>query len=370
MGKGLEEMTRPAVFTLQPYEAGKPIAEVRRELGISDVIKLASNENPLGPSPRVIAVLREEAARVHFYPDSNCFYLKQDLAAHTGFAPEQILVGNGSDELLKLIAETFILPGDEVIVADPTFSEYEFVTKIMAGNCVKVPTKDFRHDLEGMLARITSRTKIMVICNPNNPTGDMLTAAEVDSLMQALPEHVLIIFDEAYAEYVTSPDYPDTSRYLREGRRVVVLRTFSKIYGLAGLRVGYGITTPEIAALVNRVREPFNVNLLAQEGARAALADQEHVQKSRQLNKEGRDFLSSEFQRLGFSFVPSQTNFIFVDVGIDSRTVFQKLLRQGVIVRSGDIFGCPTMLRVTVGTMAENRRFIAALETVLKELQA
>jgi histidinol-phosphate aminotransferase len=369
MDDTLQSMARPAVFDLKPYVAGKPAEEVERELGITNVIKLASNETPLGPSPKAVVAMREAVAKAHVYPDSNCFYLKQDLAVHTGFGPDNILVGNGSDDLLKLIAETFVLPGDEVIMADPSFGEYEFVTRIMAGTCVMLPLRDFRHDLPAMLARVSERTKILFVCNPNNPTGSIVERSEVEELMRRIPDHVLVIFDEAYVEYATSPDFPDSLRFVREGRKAIVLRTFSKIYGLAGLRVGYGITTPEIAALVSRVKEPFNVNAIAQAGARAALTDQEHVHKSRQVNTEGLAYLYSEFAGMGLRYVPSQANFVFVDVGHDSRAVFQKLLHKGVIIRTGDIFGTPTFIRVTVGTRAENERFIAALKTVLEEVK-
>jgi len=369
MGKSLQDMARPAVFELKPYVAGKPIEEVERELGITNVIKLASNENPIGPSSKAVAAMQEAVTKAHIYPDANCFYLKQDLANHTGFDLENILVGNGSDELLKLIAETFVSPGDEVIFADPSFVEYEFVTRIMAGNCVMVGLKDFRHDLPAMLARVSDRTKIMFVCNPNNPTGSMVTQAEVEELMSCIPEHVLMIFDEAYVEYAASPDFPDSLRFIREGRKVITLRTFSKIYGLAGLRVGYGITTPEIAALVSRVKEPFNVNAIAQAGARASLADRDHVLKSRQVNAEGLEYLYTEFTKMGLYYVPTQANFVFVDTGHDSKVLFQNLLRKGVIVRSGDIFGTPTFIRVTVGTRAENERFVSALQETLRELK-
>lgn len=356
---------RPEVFRLKPYVPGKPISEVERELGITGVIKMASNENPLGPSPLALEKVRETLNELNLYPDSSCYYLKKKLAEKLGFEEEAFIIGNGSDELLRLITETFVGPLDEVVYGDPSFVEYEFMATIMGGKCVAVPLRDFRYDLKSMKEKINDCTKIVYICNPNNPTGSMVTAQELREFMNGLPDDILVVFDEAYYEYVDSQDYLSGVEFLREGRNVIVLRTFSKIYGLAGLRIGYGITTPEIAGAVNRVREPFNVNSLAQAAAMGALDDEEHLKKSRANNQKGKEFLEKSFTAMGLSFVPTQANFIFVDLGRDCRPVFQALLKMGVIVRTGDIFGYPTFIRVTIGTPQENERFVEALKTIL-----
>ncbi|SMB92567.1 histidinol phosphate aminotransferase apoenzyme [Thermanaeromonas toyohensis ToBE] len=362
----LAPQCREAILEIKPYVPGKPIEEVQRELGIQDVVKLASNENPLGPSPEAVLALREAVEKIHFYPDGTCYYLKEALAAKLGVTPDKLIIGNGTDEILKLLAEAFVNPGEEIVVADPTFSEYEFAAQVMGGRAIKVPCRDFRHDLTAMAEAITSRTRLVFICNPNNPTGTIVEQDELDAFLAKVPTNVLVVIDEAYNEYVTSPAYPDSLAYVRSGRpNVIVLRTFSKIYGLAGLRVGYGISQPEIIHALNRVREPFNVNFLAQVAATAALKDEIHVAKSREINREGKEFLYRELEALGLQFIPTEANFIFVDVGRDSREVFNRLLRKGVIVRTGDIFGYPTFLRITIGTPRQNQRLIASLREVL-----
>ncbi|MGI6037869.1 MAG: histidinol-phosphate transaminase [Limnochordia bacterium] len=350
---------------IKPYVPGKPIEEVQRELGLKDVIKLASNENPLGPSPGGLKAVEERIGSIHIYPDGSCFQLKDALSRHLQVDREQIMVGNGSDELLKMIGEAFLNPGDEVIMAQPSFSEYNYVARLMGAVEVVVPTKDYTHDLEAMADAITEKTKIIFVCNPNNPTGTIVKRREVEDFLQRVPDNVLVVFDEAYYEYVDDPDYPQTLEYIAAGRNVITLRTFSKIYGLAGLRVGYGVATKEVAQLVDRVREPFNVNSLGQIAGVGALADTDFLQRSRQVNREGRDYLYQAFADLGLRYVPTQANFILVDVGQDSSDVFKKLLAQGVIVRSGDIFGLQTYLRVTIGKAEENERFINALKKVL-----
>jgi histidinol-phosphate aminotransferase len=365
MGK-VEEMARKTIFGISPYVPGKPIEEVEREFGVSDCIKLASNENPLGPSPKAVAALQEAVTGVNYYPDGNCFYLKRDLAAHLGCGEDQLIIGNGSDEILQLIAATFLDPGDEVVYAQPTFSEYEFVSRVMDAVPVAVPVRDdFTHNLQAMAARITPRTKIIFICNPNNPTGSIVAAEEMELFLRGIPETVLVVVDEAYREYVTDPRYPDSMELLKAGHRLIILRTFAKIYGLAGLRIGYGVSGPGTIALINRVKEPFNVNLLAQVAARAALRDTKHLERSREMVIQGRRFLYDSFDRLGLSYIPTQANFIFVNIKKDSRAVFPALLREGVIVRTGDIFGYPDYIRVTIGTQEQNQRFLEKLQQVL-----
>lgn len=365
---GLGPAIRETILRIQPYVPGKPVEEVQRELGLRDVIKLASNESPIGPSPLAMEAVRQSIPRLHVYPDGAVRDLREKLAARLEVVPDQVVVGNGSDEVIKLLAEAYLQEGDEVIFAAPTFGEYAYVTRLMGATEKPVPTQDMVHDLDAMLEAVTPRTKVLVICNPNNPTGTYVGQQAVDRLLQQLPPHVLVVFDEAYVEYVEADDFPDTLRYVRQERPVLVLRTFSKIYGLAALRVGYGVGPAAIVQHLLRVKEPFNVNSLAQQAALAALDDHQHLERARQVNREGKALLQQELPRLGVRVWPSQANFLWMDVGCDGRTVFQQLLRRGVIVRTGDIFGHPTFLRVTVGTEAENRRFLAALEEVLAQM--
>ncbi len=365
----IKDLGRKVIFSISPYVPGKPIEEVERQLGITGVIKLASNENPLGPSPMAVDAMRQALGRVSNYPDSNCYYLKKELALHLGCREDNLAFGNGSDELLKQIAETFLNPGDEILFAQPSFSEYEFVARVMDAKPIAVPLKsDFTYDLDAMLQKINSRTKLIFICNPNNPTGTIITASELFDFLNKVPEGVIVILDEAYHEYVTDPRYPNSLELIEEGKNVIILRTFSKIYGLAGLRIGYGIASPEIISMIQRVREPFNVNLMAQEAARASLYDKDHLMESKNLVIMGREYLYRAFDKLGLRYIPTQANFIFVDVNRDSVTLFNSLLRQGVIVRTGDIFGYPSYIRVTIGTPEQNERFINCLERALNEV--
>ncbi|MGI5912261.1 MAG: histidinol-phosphate transaminase [Syntrophomonadaceae bacterium] len=366
MSDFVKRRARSEIFNLKPYVPGKPVEEVQRELGIDNIIKMASNENPLGPSPRAMKAVSQILDQLHIYPDANCYYLKQKLARLLDFDTQGIIIGNGSDELLKLLAETFLNAGDEIIYAYPSFSEYDFTATIMGAKSVKIPLQNFRHDLNAMLTAVTPQTKIIYICNPNNPTGTTVTGNEIDTFMAQVPEDILVVFDEAYAEYVMNDSYTSGLKYVRTGRNAIVLRTFSKIYGLAALRIGYGITTPEIAAAVESVTEPFNVNMLAQVAATAALDDKEHLQESKKINQLGKDFLYNEFEKMQLSYIPSETNFIFVDTGKDSKEVFQQLLKKGIIIRTGDIFDYPTFIRITVGTQEQNSRFAKELRNILE----
>lgn len=365
MDNFVTKRARPEIFNIKPYVPGKPIEEVKRELGLEDIIKLASNENPLGPSPLAVQAIRQMLDQLQLYPDSNCFSLKQRLASINGLDSSGVIIGNGSDELIKLISETFLNQGDEIIYAQPSFSEYEFGAKIMGANCVPVPLKNFTHDLDAMLEAVTPNTKIIYLCNPNNPTGTIVTGVKIDEFMQKLPETALVVFDEAYYEYVQDPAYESGLKYIAKGRNVVVLRTFSKIYGLASLRIGYGLTTPELADAIARVREPFNVNTVGQVGALAALNDTPHLQQSQEINNSGKAYLYAQFKEMGLDYVPTEANFIFVDTGKNCKEVFSALLAEGVIIRTGDIFGYPEFIRVTVGTPGENERFIKSLKKVL-----
>ncbi len=350
------------IRNITPYVPGKPIEELERELGISGSIKLASNENPLGPSPKAMMAIKKAVEGLNRYPDGSGFYLSQALARKYGVDISQIVLGNGSNELIELLVRTFVQPGDEVVSADPSFVVYRMITQAASGVNVVVPCKDMRHDLDAMAERITPKTKIVFIANPNNPTGTINTTAEMDRFMARVPEHVIVAVDEAYFEYATHADYPDSLDYLKENKNVVALRTFSKIYGLAGLRIGYGITTAEIAELLNKVRQPFNTNSLGQIGALAALSDRKHVEKSVALNNEGKQLLYHSFQRLGVSYVPTETNFILFESPIDAKELYNALLKTGVIIRP---MGAKR-LRVTIGLPEENARFVAELEKIVK----
>ena len=361
----MNDLVKENIRRLKPYSPGKPIEEVEREFGVKDIVKMASNENPLGPSPKALAAMREALNKVALYPEGSCFYLKKALAAHWGVRENELIVGNGSDELIHYIGVTFLSEGDEVIQADPSFVRYEAAAVLNDCDCIMVPLRDFTHDLEAMADRITDRTRLIFVANPNNPTGTAVTQRDVERFMAGLPERVIAVFDEAYYEYVESPDFPEMLSYIREGANVIVLRTFSKIYGLAGLRVGYGIARSEIIQCLNQVREPFNVNSVAQAGALASLQDPGQVERSRRVNSEGKRFLYREFEAMGLPYVPTEANFVFLDIKRDCRPVFTELLKRGVIVRTGDIFGLPTFFRVTIGTEADNRRFVQTLREVL-----
>ena len=350
------------ISSINPYVPGKPIEELERELGISGSIKLASNENPLGPSPKAAAAVKKAVEGLNRYPDGSGFYLSQALAKHYGVAIPQVILGNGSNELIELAVRTFVQPGDEVISADPSFVVYKMITQAAGGTNVIVPCSDLRHDLDAMAERITPKTKVIFIANPNNPTGTMNTRAEMDRFMGRVPDHVIVAVDEAYFEYVTHADYPDSLDYLKGGGNILALRTFSKIYGLAGLRIGYGITTAGIAELMNKVRQPFNTNTAGQAGALAALADRKHVEKSIANNNEGKQFLYHSFQLLGITYVPTETNFIFFETSLDGGELYSALLKQGVIIRPMG----GRNLRVTIGLPDENRRFVAELEKIIK----
>ena len=356
----------PDIAALSPYVPGKPIEELQRELGLTRVVKLASNENPLGPSPRAMAVINDGVATLHRYPDGGAFRLRQALGDRWKVTADQIVLGNGSDEVLGLLARAFLSPGEEAVMADQTFVIYKMEVMAAHGKAVTLPLKQWRHDLAAMAEAVTARTRLLFVCNPNNPTGTMVSADEVARLMARVPDHVVVVFDEAYVEYVRSSEFPDCMAYVRDGRNAIVLRTFSKIYGLAGLRIGYGVTTPEIANFLNRIRPPFNANSLAQRAALAALDDDEHVAKSRAVNQAGMDEVVHGLRTLGLAPVPSETNFVYFDAGRDGRKVFDALLRMGIIVRH--IEG--GMIRVTIGQAEENKMFLAALGQVLQQAES
>ena len=366
MAKSLDELASPFLKGLVPYSPGKPVEEVERELGIKGAIKLASNENPLGPSPRALRALRHALREAHRYPDGGGYYLKEGLARRFDVTPDHLILGNGCNEILELIARCFLLPGDEVVIADPAFVIYGMLAQLQGCNKVLVPLRDWTHDLQAMARAVTPKTKMIFVGNPNNPTGTVVGPSEIAAFMQALPDDVIVVMDEAYIEYVPPELVPDSLRHVREGRSVVVLRTFSKIYGLAGLRIGYGIARPYLVELLDRARAPFNVNALAQRAALAALDDTRHVADSRMVNEQGKAYLSTELDRLGLAYPPSAANFILVDVRRDGRAVAEALLQEGVIVRPMGGRHLPTHIRVTIGTLNENKRFIKALRLVLR----
>jgi histidinol-phosphate aminotransferase len=353
------------IRTLIPYVPGKPIEELERELGIKDSIKLASNENPIGPSPKALEAISRMLHDIHRYPEGSGFYLKQKLAQKHRVSPDQIILGNGSNEAIEILMRTFLQPGDEAVISKHAFVVYPLVLQAIGGKGIFVPMKNYTHDVLAMAAAITPKTKMVFIANPNNPTGTMVGQELFDKFMNSIPERVIVAIDEAYDEYVEAPDYPDSLKYLREGRQVVIFKTFSKIYGLAGLRIGYGIAPEEFVEVMNRVREPFNVNSVAQAAALAAIDDREHVEKCREINRLGKQYLYKKFEEMGLSYVPSEANFILLDVGQDAGPIYEKLLRYGVIVRPVKGYGFPNHLRVTIGTEQENERFIEALKKVL-----
>ncbi len=365
----LKEATRVAenITRLTPYRPGKPVAEVERELGITGIIKLASNENSLGPSPKAIAAIHDYASKMHVYPDASSFELRNALAAHLDVAPDTLVLGNGSDDIIHLLGVTFLEPGDEVIQGYPSFVRYESAAILNNAPCHLVPlTANWVHDLDAMAERLNKNTRMVFITNPNNPTGTIVSREALERFIAKVPERALIVVDEAYCEYAaSSPDFSDALRYVREGENVVALRTFSKIYGLAGLRVGYGVMRPDIANSLHQTREPFNLNLMAQLSAVAALQDQEHVAKTVAMNETGKADFYRAFEEMGLDYTPTYGNLVWFDTGRDSAALFQALLREGVITRTGDVFGAPTYLRVTVGTQTENAKFLNALRKVL-----
>lgn len=364
-GMNIIDQVPDYIRSLIPYAPGKPIEEVEREYGIEKSIKLASNENPLGPSPKALRVLQERLHLLHLYPDGDCFYLKRGLAAKLRVAPEQLIFGNGSNELIELAVRTFIRPGDEAVMANQAFVVYRLVVRAGGGCCKVVPLRNFAHDLEAMAQAITSKTRILFLANPNNPTGTIYRKKEWEIFLEKVSPEILLIVDEAYFEYVSDTDYPNSLAYHGESKPILTLRTFSKLYGLAGLRIGYGIGNAAIVGLMHRLRQPFNVNAAAQWAALAALEDDEHVRKSLEVNGAGMRYLTEEISKLGLEYVPSQANFILVRVGQGLDT-FQELLRRGMIVRPMMEYDFPEYIRVTVGTIEENHLFISELRDVLK----
>jgi len=354
----------PQLETLVPYEPGKPIEDVARELGLdpSEIIKLASNENPIGPSPKAVEAMKLAAESANFYPDGGGYKLRTAIAQKFGLERSNIVLGNGSNEIIEFVGHAFLQAGDDIVVADHAFVVYKLMATLFGANTIEVPDPGFVHDLEAMAAAVTPKTKQLFIANPNNPTGTLVEIDAIERLLDQIPDHVIVIIDEAYYEFLDTP--PDTLKFVREGRNVVVLRTFSKIQGLAALRIGYGLAPASIAELLQKTRQPFNANAIAQEGALAGLLDQEHQDKTKALTDEGRAFLESSFKDMGLEYVPSHANFVLVKVG-DGDAVFADMMKQGVIIRAMRGYKLPEWVRISVGTMEQNRRCIEVLKDVL-----
>ena len=364
-------MTRPFfkdfIQSARPYEPGKPVKELEREMVLRHIVKLASNENPLGPSRKALHAMRRAIREVHLYPESTCYYLVKRLAGEHAVGENQILAGNGSNEIIELVARGFLSEGDEVISSECSFLVYPILTQVCGAKYVSVPMKNFRYDLEGILAAITDRTRIIFIANPNNPTGTYVSSAEVEAFLMKVPKDVLVCFDEAYVDFVEAADFPHMLFHVKtEKPNILLLRTFSKSYGLAGLRVGYALGAPETIGYLHKIRQPFNVNSVAQAAATAALDDRFFLWRTKWLVSRGRKYLVRHFERLGLRCIPSQANFILVDTGRDADEVFQALLREGMIVRSMKAYGLPTFIRVTVGRRSQNALCFRLLRRCLR----
>jgi histidinol-phosphate aminotransferase len=350
---------------IKTYVPGKPIEDVQREYGLVDVIKLASNENPMGPSVKAVSAMRDALYQLNYYPDGQCYHLRNALSLRIGVKPEQVVIGNGADSIIMQTCLAYLDQDDQVIVSQSSFPVYDIFTRVMRARLIKTPLKEYGLDLDAMVDAITPKTKLIFVCNPNNPTGTVVSASEVEAFMREVPDHVLVIFDEAYYEYVDSDEFPETIRYIREGRKnVLIMRTFSKIYGLAGIRLGYGIGIPELLAPLGRIKEPFGVNSLAQVAGIAALEDQECLEASIEHNREARQYFYREFDRLELFYIKSHTNFILVRVGLQACQIGQELLKRGIIIRPCDGYDLPEFLRITLGTPDQNARLIAALELI------
>ncbi len=349
---------------LVPYPPGKPIEELKRELGIDKIIKLASNENPLGPSPKALEAMKKAVEKVNRYPDGSAFYLKEKLSSKLRVKQDNLILGNGSNEIIELVFRTFYQPGDNVVSAEITFAVYPIIAQAIGAEYRAAPMKDLRYDVERLKELVDDRTRLVFISNPNNPTGTYITTEEFEFLIKSVPETTLVILDEAYFEFVDRKDYPDGLKFFEKYPNLLVMRTFSKTYGLAGLRIGYGVGSGDVVDYLNRVRQPFNVNLVAQEAALAALDDEEYVEKVKTLTHNSLKWFYSEVEKMGLEYVPSVTNFFLIKVG-EGKKVFEELLKKGVIVRSMDGYKLPEYIRVNIGTEEENEFFIRSLREVL-----
>ena len=362
-------LVRKNILNITPYIPGKPIEETKRQLGLKEVIKLASNENPLGASPEAKEAIKKSLSGINRYPDGQCFYLKRSLAKYLKVKPANLILGNGSDELIDIIIKTFVEEDENIITADITFLEYEIISKVNGRKIITAPLRNFKYDLEAIQKKINQKTKLVFISNPNNPTGTYVTKLELQDFMSDLPNSVLLVLDEAYDTFIDVDDFPKGLDYIYN-KNVIVLKTFSKAYGLAGLRIGYAIAQPKFTSYMERVRQPFNVNFLAQVAAQAALDDKEFLRKTRKIILEGKNYIYEALTRLGLVYVPSVANFILIDVGRDGRVVFRDMLKYAVIVRDMEQYGLKNFIRVTIGTPKENEIFIRVLKKVLGKREA
>jgi len=366
----MKKLIRDNVLKIDRYEPGKPVETLKRELALEkEFSKLASNENPLGPSPLAIEMIKKSLEDSNFYPDDSCYDLKKKIAEHLGILPGNLGIGNGTTELILLIGIAFLNPEDTLIISKYSFLMAKMVAQVIDSKLIEVPLKKYRHDLDAILEAVTGDTKIVYLDNPMNPIGTLLAQREISRFMERMPEDIIVVFDEAYYEYVNEKNCTNTLKFIEEGRNVIVLRTFSKMYGLAGLRIGYCITNESFVDAIKRVSPPFSVNRFAQIGATAALEDKKHMRKTRKINESGKKFLYENFEKMSVFYVPSETNFVTFDVKTDAKKVSDELQKRGVIVRPLTMYGMPTFLRVTVGTPEQNKRFVDAFRQVYGNLQ-
>lgn len=356
---------RKNILNIKPYVAGRPIEEIKRQLGLRDIIKLASNENPLGPSPKAVEAIRKSLRKINRYPDSQCYYLKKKLSRLLNLKPANIILGNGSDELIDIIIKTFVEEDENIITADTTFLEYGIISAVNGRRIITVPLRYFKYDLDAIRKKIDKKTRLIFISNPNNPTGTYVTKPEFEDFIGSLPPDIVVVLDEAYDAFIDVDDFPNGQGYIKN-KNVVVLKTFSKAYGLAGLRAGYAIGDAGLISYMEKARQPFNVNMLAQAAASAALDDKKFLRKTRKLILEGKNYLYDRLAQSGIAYVPSVANFILFDSGKDGLAVFNRMLRHGVIVRDMEQYGLKNFIRVTIGTKKENARFIKVLKKVLR----
>ena len=357
-------LLRKNIANLTPYQPGKPIQELKRQLKLKDIIKLASNENPLGASPKAKQAMLKELDSVNRYPEGGCFYLRQALARKLKLKPEMFVFGNGSDELIDILIKAFVGEGENIVTSGNTFLEYEILAKVLGRKTIKAPLRDFAYDLKALLNKVNKKTKLIFIANPNNPTGTYVKKAEFEAFLKRVPKTAIVVLDEAYDVFIDVKDFPFGLDYVKRDN-VITLKTFSKSYGLAGLRIGYAVGNPKLIAGLEKARPPFNVNLLAQAGATAALKDRLFIKKTRKTVLDGKAYLYRQFERLGLFFVPTVANFILFDAGRNAKKIYETMLKSGVIIRDMRQYGLDNFIRVTIGTPAENRRFIRVLEKIL-----
>ncbi|MFA5104187.1 MAG: histidinol-phosphate transaminase [Candidatus Margulisiibacteriota bacterium] len=363
----MKDLARDAISGLPEYIPGKQVEEVVKQFSLKEVIKLASNENPLGTSPLAVESIKDNARFSYIYPDQRHTILKEALSAKLNISKDNLIIGNGSDEIMLLIAQVFLSAGDEVILSRNTFSMYEFVTKIMDGTPVFVELKNYTYDLDAISSVVTDRTKAIFLCNPNNPTGTIFSKKQFDLFISKIPDNVIVVLDEAYGDYSESQEFADGIEHVKSGKNLIVLKTFSKIYGLAALRIGYGIASPKIIDYLHMAKMPFNVNRIGQLAALAALGDEKFFKDSIENNKHGKEYLYAELKKMGLKFLETQANFIYIEFNENSDRIFVDLMKEGVIIRPLKSFGLPNSIRATIGAMPQNKKFIASLKKVLAE---